>query len=240
MATRDSILDRLDTELAALEENTQFAKRDEVYFSDLQIKTAFRNVLYNIPLSDRLAGLLDGKADILHSIMEYWAQLDFESLDMERDDFYEAINMYLEGLDYEDRDSQLYERASAEYSGFIEALKQKTPQEIIDAAYEITLKEDILLFLESHDMSKKEINVLLTLEKPLDSIYTGWLDKDHSHMDMLQETMGDLIDEQEHNLAYHQYDYEGKIPDIMQDYYAEYEGGEEPEDEEAGNETEPC
>lgn len=51
----------------------------------------------------------------------------------------------------------------------------------------------------------------------------------------------DLIDEQEHNLSYHQYDYEGKIPDIRQDYYAEHEDidGGEPEDEAAGNEAEP-
>lgn len=56
-----------------------------------------------------------------------------------------------------------------------------------------------------------------------------------------QQTIDDLIDEQEHNLTYHQYDYEGKIPDIMQDYYAEHEdiNGREPEDEEAGNEAEP-
>lgn len=241
MATRDSILDRIDTELAELEENTPFAKRDQEYFSNLEIKTGFRNALYNIPLSDRMAGLLDKKDDILHSITDYWAQLDFESLELERNDFYEIINTYLEELDYEDRDSQIYERASAEYTEFIKDLEQKTPQEIFDFAYEIVLKADILCLLESHDMSKREINVLLTLEKPLDSIYTEWMDNDHSHMDMLQQTMDELIGEQEHNLTYHQYDNEGKIPDIMQDYYAEYDGvgSEEQEDEEAGDEAEP-
>lgn len=240
MVTRDSILDRIDTELAEMEENTPFAGRDEAYFNDLQIKTGFRNALYNTPLSDRLAGLLDEKDNILHSIMDYWAQLDFESLGLDRDDFYEIINTYLEELDYEGRNSQLYEMASAEYAEFIKDLEQKTPQEIFDFAYEIVLKADILCLLESHDMSKKEINVLLTLEKPLDSIYTSWMDSDHSHMDMLQQTMDDLIDEQEHNLECHQYDYDGKIPDIMHDYYTEYDGvgSEEPEDEEARDEAE--
>lgn len=241
MATRDSILYRIDTELAELEENTHFVKRDEKYFSNLNIKTAFRNALYNIPLSDRMAELLDEKDNILNNILDYWALHDFESLGLDRDDFYEIINTYLEELDYEDRDSKLYERASAEYAEFIKDLEQKTPQEIMDAAYEIVLKADILCLLESHDMDKKEINVLLTLEKPLDSIYTKWMDSDHSHMDMLQQTMDDLIDEQEQNLDCHQYDYEDKIPDIMQDYYAEYDGvdSEEPEDEEAGDEAEP-
>lgn len=241
MATRDSILDRIDTELAEMEENTPFAERDEAYFNDLQIKTGFRNALYNTPLSDRLAGLFDEKADILKSIMDYWKGFDFESLEVERDDFYAMVDAYLEELDYKGRDSQIYERASAEYAEFIKDLEQKTPQEIFDFAYEIVLKADILCLLESHDMSKKEINVLLTLEKPLDSIYTSWMDSDHSHMDMLQQTMDDLIDEQEHNLDCHQYDYDGKIPDIMQDYYAEYNGvdGEEPEDEEVGDEAEP-
>ena len=241
MVTRDSILDRIDTELAEMEENTPFAKRDEAYFNDLQIKTGFRNALYNTPLSDRMARLLDEKDNILHIIMDYWTQLDFESLGLNRDDLYEIINTYLTELDYEDRNSQLYERASAEYAEFIKDLERKTPQEIFDFAYEIVLKADILCLLESHDMSKKEINVLLTLEKPLDSIYTSWMDSDYSHMDMLQQTMDDLIDEQEHNLDCHQYDYDYKIPDIMQDYYTEYDGvgSEEPEDEEAGDEAEP-
>jgi hypothetical protein len=120
-------------------------------------------------------------------------------------------------------------------------LEQKTPQEIMDAAYEIVLKADILCLLESHDMSKKEISVLLTMEKPLGSIYTGWMNNDHSHMDLLQQTMDDLIDKQEHSLTYHQYDNEGKIPDIMQNYYAEYDGvgEEESEGEETGDEAEP-
>ena len=240
MATKDSILDKIDTELAELEENTPFAKRDQEYFNNLNIKTAFRNTLYNIQLSDRMAGLLDEKDNILHSILDYWSKHDFESLGLDRDDFYEIINTYLEELDYEDRDKQLYERASAEYAEFIKDLEQKTPQEIMDAAYEIVLKADILCLLESHDMDKKEINVLLTLEKPLDNIYSKWMDSDHSHMDILQQTMDDLIDEQEHNLACHQYNYEGKIPGIMQDYYAEYDGVDsgEAEDEEAGDEAE--
>lgn len=240
MATKDSILDRIDAELAELEENTPFAKRDEAYFSNLHIKTAFRNVLYNTPFTERIAGLLSEKDNILHDMLEYWAQLDFEKPKLERSDFYEITYKYLEEVDFDDRNSQLYERASAEYAGFIENLRRKTPKEIIDAAYEITLKEDILCLLESHNMSKKEINILLTLENPLESIYNEWMDNDHSHMEALQQTMDDMIDVHEHNLAYHQFDCDGKIPDIMQDYYAEYEEGEEPEKDEAGNEAEPC
>lgn len=240
MATKESILDRIDAELAELEENTPFAKRDEAYFSELHIKTAFRNVLYNTPFSERIAGLLSEKESILHDMLEYWNRLDFEGLKLERSDFYEISYKYIEEVDYSDRNSQLYERAKAEYTGFIENLKRKTPKEIIEAAYEISTKEDILCLLETHSVDKKDINILLTLEKPLDSIYTEWLDKDCSQMDMLREAMDDLIDVQEHNLAYHQYHYKGQIPDIMRDYYEEYGESTEQEQGEAEGEAEQC
>lgn len=56
-----------------------------------------------------------------------------------------------------------------------------------------------------------------------------------------RETMDDLIDEPEHNLTYYQYDCEGRILDITQDYYAEHDeiDGREPEGKEARNEAEP-
>lgn len=239
MATRDSILDRIDTELAEFEENTPFVKRDEAYFSDLQIKTGFRNALYNIPFSDRIAGLMDEKADILHSLMEYWAGLNFKSLGIERDDFYEIINTYIEEIDFEDRYAKLYERASEEYFSFVNGLKQKTPEDVVEAAYEIVLKADILCLLDPQNMTKKEINILLTLEKPLDAIYSEWMDNDYSHMDLIEQTMDGLIKEREKSLALHQYNFDEKIPEIMQDYYDEYEGSKEPENEEAGSELEP-
>lgn len=224
MATKETILDKIDTELAELEENTPFAKRDQEYFNSLQVKTSLRNALYNTPMSDRIAGLLAEKDDILQDIREYQGQLDLKTLSIEPDDYYEITYMYLEHLDYNDRDSQLYERAKAEYAGLMENLKRKAPQQIIEAAYEIVMKADILCLLESHDMDKKDVNILLTLEKPLDSIYQEWMKSDCSYMDMLRQAMDDLIDVQEHHLTFHQFDHEGKSPDIMQDYYDEYEG----------------
>lgn len=239
MATKNSILDRIDTELAELEENTPFTKRDGTYFSELKLKTGFRNALYNIPFSDRIAGLLDEKANVLHSLMEYWTKLNFESGGFERNDYYEIIHACTEEIDFEDRYARLYERASEEYFRFVEGLKQKTPEDIIEAAYEIVLKADILCLLDPQRMSKKEINILLTLEKPLGSIYAEWMDNDYSHMEQLEQTMNGLIKEREKNLTTHQYDYAGKIPEIMNEYYAEYGGDREPLSEEAGNEAEP-
>jgi hypothetical protein len=85
---------------------------------------------------------------------------------------------------------QLYEKLSAEYAAFIDALKDASPDKIIDSAYEKVFKEDILSCFEYGDsFSEKQIAALLALEYPLDGLYFNWLDTDVSHMDDLSDTI---------------------------------------------------
>lgn len=240
MADKEGVIKRIDEELKMFEESVPVAKRDDIFFNDLQVKTAFRNALYNTPLTERMAGLVEKLDNILDRMFDYWTKLDYETLNLERNDFYEVTHRFLEQLDYDDRNRQLYERASNEYAEFLENLKGKTPQQIIDVAYEVVMKADILSLLEYHDLDKKQINILLTMQNPLDCIYTEWQHSDYSYMDMLRDSMNSLIDTQEHELTIHNYHINGKPPAIMEDYYVEYENEEQEIHQEIEEELEQC
>jgi len=84
----------------------------------------------------------------------------------------------------------IYEKAELEYKSYLENLKTKTPQEIINSAYEITIKADILLSIEN-DLSDDEISVLSKLDMPLQAIYDEWLNNDYSYMEMIRDSVND-------------------------------------------------
>ena len=88
----------------------------------------------------------------------------------------------------------IQEKAKQEYRSFLEDLKGKTAQEIINAAYEVTIKADIVLALEDRDLSEGEIFALSKLEMPLAAIYDEWLHNDYSYMELLRDTVSDYAD----------------------------------------------
>jgi hypothetical protein len=91
----------------------------------------------------------------------------------------------------------LYKKMSEEQENFIRELKQSTPEIIIESAYEIVIREDILLSVEENEIPVSKAKQLLKLEKPLDSIYQECLRNDYSHMDMIEDTINDFAGELE-------------------------------------------
>jgi hypothetical protein len=98
VADKEGLIKRIDEELKMFEESVPVAKRDDIFFNDLQVKTAFRNALYNTPLTERMAGLVEKLDNILDCMFGYWTELDFETLNLERNDFYEVTHRFLEQL----------------------------------------------------------------------------------------------------------------------------------------------
>lgn len=97
----------------------------------------------------------------------------------------EVVLDFLAEENFNYRDGLLYERMSNEYAAYLDEVREKDPQTIIDNAYQIIIKEDILSLMEGHDLELPQIDVLLTLKCPLDALYWEWLDNDYSHMDGL-------------------------------------------------------
>lgn len=72
--------------------------------------------------------------------------------------------------------TSMVEKARDEYEQFLAEMKQLSPEQVIEKAYEIVMKEEILLILEySRFIDNTMIAVLATLDKPLAHLYTEWL-----------------------------------------------------------------
>ena len=91
-----------------------------------------------------------------------------------------------------DLQTRLYEKAKREQDMYISNLLQKSPQEVLDHAYEKVMRDDILMIFESEDLPDKQVRQLLKLKNPLAECYDKWLKADCSHMDMLRDTIEDF------------------------------------------------
>jgi hypothetical protein len=84
---------------------------------------------------------------------------------------------------------RLYAKLSAEYGAFIDGLKAKAPDAIIDSSYEKVYKEEILMNLESGSIGDEEAVALLALDNPLDELYSNWLHTDVSVAEDIRDSI---------------------------------------------------
>jgi hypothetical protein len=94
---------------------------------------------------------------------------------------------------------QLYNKLSAEYDAFIADLKGKTPDKIIDSAYEKVYKEDIVsnfIYDEAYSKefySDEAIGALFALKNPLEKMYHYWRDTHRPYSDALIDSIFDFV-----------------------------------------------
>lgn len=104
----------------------------------------------------------------------------------------EMIDLTREKLNIE-----LYEKIYAEQQEFISSLKTMTPESIIQHAYELVIREDILLSLEDNDLDTRQCKALLNKKKPLDTLFLAWEKHEGDHMneirDCIENKANDLI-----------------------------------------------
>lgn len=81
-------------------------------------------------------------------------------------------------MDYQIND--LIKKISNEHEELIDGFLKKAPQEIIDSAYEIHIKNEITTFVENFNLglSQKQINALMSSKNTLDEIYDNWISSD--------------------------------------------------------------
>ena len=94
----------------------------------------------------------------------------------------------------EERAQMLYDKALTELNTYLEDMKTKPPQEIINSAYQIVNKQDLLMILESAEFTPAELNVLNELDHPLQVLYEEWLPVEDRHMDELRDSVQSYLD----------------------------------------------
>ena len=99
--------------------------------------------------------------------------------------FGEKIIKRMEEMDRE----ELYLKAIAEQTQFVDELLKKPPKEIADASYEKAVRDNILILLESDELSYETVHELLKTDCPLSVCYDSWLKSDTSDIDILKNVL---------------------------------------------------
>ncbi len=90
-----------------------------------------------------------------------------------------------------DYNKLLYGKLAQEHDDFVDDLKTKTPEQIIEASY---IKDDLFSIFEYTDFPQTQAKALYKLDKPLDALYQEWLHNDMSYMDLLRDTVDNRIE----------------------------------------------
>lgn len=89
----------------------------------------------------------------------------------------------------EELNTRLYEKMFAEQEQFRDWLLSQPAAEILNHAYEYTVREDILMSLEYNDLEDSQARALLKSGKPLKRIFERWENQETSYMDTVWDTV---------------------------------------------------
>lgn len=89
----------------------------------------------------------------------------------------------------EELNTALYEKMFAEQQRYREWLLSQPPDEILNHCYEFTVREDIVLALEYHDLSDKQCKALLQSRSPLADVFKDFEKRETDHMDNIRDTI---------------------------------------------------
>ena len=99
----------------------------------------------------------------------------------------------------EELETRLYERMMQENRDFIAELKTKPAEDIINNAYEIACRENLLMLFEDETgLTPRQLETLLEFEHPLAQLYDDWINTDTEEMDAFRNSVisctNDILD----------------------------------------------
>lgn len=91
----------------------------------------------------------------------------------------------------EELNTKLYKKMFAEQEQYRDWLLSQPSEEILNHCYEYTVREDILMSLEYHDLPSVQARALLKSPSPLADVFTDWEHKESGYMDDIWHTVED-------------------------------------------------
>ena len=165
--------------------------------------TRLDNALENLPkaLESEQAKLAETNAQLENARTELAAPFSREEELAEKTKRLKELNILLnmdekdngtvkeDTMTNEELNTRLYEKMFAEQEQFRDWLLSQPPAEILNHAYEYTVREDILISLEYHDLEDNQARALLKSGKPLKQIFERWENQETSYMDTVWDTV---------------------------------------------------
>lgn len=89
----------------------------------------------------------------------------------------------------------LYEKMSAEQGKYRDWLLLQSPEEVLKHTYEYTVREDILMSLECHDLTDGQAKALLKSPSPLSDVFKEFENRETGYMDQVWDCVRSRADE---------------------------------------------
>ena len=94
-----------------------------------------------------------------------------------------------------DWNTALYEKMAAEQDIYRDWLKSQPPEEILNHAYEYTVREDIVMVMEELELTDAQAQALLESPSPLADVYRYFEKLETGHMDMIRDSIENRADD---------------------------------------------
>lgn len=194
MPTKQDLIEKAEEEVRLFAVPPSEVKPEDVgYTEKLGCMVAIKTELDRIPLTPEQVDALAAAPNLLASIEGKWSAVRNKTVS-------DVVADYLPRAVADYRGKQLYGKAEKEYQERVSEVKSLPPDEIVRAAYELVMKENLLMILDSADLTEEQVDVLLATDYSLDAMYQEWLGNDHSFLDMLRDTMCEFVDKQRNYL----------------------------------------
>ena len=94
-----------------------------------------------------------------------------------------------------DLNTALYEKMAAEQDKFREWLKIQPPEEVLNHAYEYTIREDIVMAMEELELIDTQAQALLESPSPLADVYRYFEKLETGYMDVIRDSIENRANE---------------------------------------------
>lgn len=95
----------------------------------------------------------------------------------------------------EQLNTALYNKMYAEQEKFKSMLRCSSPEVVMQYAYELVMREDILLSLEENDLTPNQCKALLKQKEPLSDLFSAWENGESNHMQEILSCIENKADE---------------------------------------------
>ena len=94
-----------------------------------------------------------------------------------------------------DLNTALYEKMAAEQDKFRDWLKSQSPEEVLNHAYEYTIREDIVMAMEELELTDAQAQALLESPSPLADVYRYFEKLETGYMDVIRDSIENRADD---------------------------------------------
>ena len=94
-----------------------------------------------------------------------------------------------------DLNTALYEKMAAEQDNYRDWLKSQSPEEVLNHAYEYTIREDIVMAIEELELTDTQAQALLESPSPLADVYRYFEKLETGYMDVIRDSIENRADD---------------------------------------------